>query len=107
MMGQRSKAGNRNAALVSRGLCCGPSRKRNGWPDRPKFLVVAEPVRAIPAGILPVEKMLARIRPDWRAKRLIERVTSLLHVDPSSACQWMFAALRGESMPAITIFFPE
>lgn len=33
-----------------------------------------------------------RIRPEWKSKRLIERVHKLLKVDPSSACQRMFNA---------------
>jgi hypothetical protein len=36
--------------------------------------------------------LLARIRPEWRAKGLILRTTRLLEVDPSSACQRLFNA---------------
>jgi hypothetical protein len=55
-------------------------------------LVAVEPVRGVPAEIQPVESMLQRIRADWRAKRLIERVRALLYVDPSSACQRLLNA---------------
>ena len=34
-----------------------------------------------------VPTMMAQIRPQWQAKRLIQRVARLLPVDPSSACQ--------------------
>jgi hypothetical protein len=38
---------------------------------------------------------MVRIRPEWQAKNLIERVRRLLPVDPSSACQRLFnAAIR-------------
>lgn len=37
-------------------------------------------------------KLLTRIRPQWQAKSLIERVNRLIHVDPSSACQRLFNA---------------
>jgi hypothetical protein len=36
--------------------------------------------------------LLAKIRPEWRAKALIERVKVLLPVDPSSACQRLLNA---------------
>ncbi len=39
-----------------------------------------------------VNDLLAQIRPHWQAKNLIRRVTKLLHVDPSSACQRLFNA---------------
>lgn len=37
-------------------------------------------------------KLLLKIRPQWQAKDLIQRVTRLLSVDPSSACQRIFNA---------------
>lgn len=38
---------------------------------------------------------MQKIRPDWQAKKLIERVRRILPVDPSSACQRLFnAAVR-------------
>ncbi len=39
-----------------------------------------------------VTAVLDRIRPEWKSKRLIERVKRLLPVDPSSACQRIFNA---------------
>ncbi|WP_432287039.1 hypothetical protein SLT36_09400 [Aminobacter sp. BA135] len=39
-----------------------------------------------------VPTLLGRIRPQWRAKSLIERVQKLLVADPSSACQRLFNA---------------
>jgi len=36
--------------------------------------------------------LMDKIRPEWKTKRLIERVHKLLKVDPSSACQRMFNA---------------
>lgn len=49
--------------------------------------VGAELVRASEAPAL-----LDQIRPAWQARNLIERVRSLLYVDPSSACQRVFNA---------------
>lgn len=39
-----------------------------------------------------VPNLLQEIRPEWRAKSLIQRVTRLLDADPSSACQRIFNA---------------
>ena len=39
-----------------------------------------------------VANFLDRIRPEWKAKQLVQRVTKLLHADPSSACQRIFNA---------------
>lgn len=39
-----------------------------------------------------VNDLLGQIRPHWQAKNLIQRVTKLLNVDPSSACQRLFNA---------------
>lgn len=42
-----------------------------------------------------VPGLMQRIRPEWQAKNLIERVRRILPVDPSSACQRLFnAAVR-------------
>ncbi|MEE1826311.1 hypothetical protein PUR61_29600 [Streptomyces sp. BE20] len=42
-----------------------------------------------------VPGLMQKIRPDWRAMNLIERVRRILPVDPSSACQLLFnAAVR-------------
>jgi hypothetical protein len=39
-----------------------------------------------------VDRLLAKIRPEWQARSLIDRVKCLLPVDPSSACQRLFNA---------------
>ena len=39
-----------------------------------------------------VYNLLSRIRPHWQSKNLIQRVTKILSVDPSSACQRLFNA---------------
>ncbi len=39
-----------------------------------------------------VNELLSRIRPHWQSKNLIQRVTKILSVDPSSACQRLFNA---------------
>jgi len=39
-----------------------------------------------------IAQMLDRIRPEWKAKNLIQRVVNLVSVDPSSACQRIFNA---------------
>ena len=46
--------------------------------------VVANPV--------PIERLLPQIREEWQAKKLIKRVSKLLDVDPSSACQRLLNA---------------
>jgi hypothetical protein len=39
-----------------------------------------------------VTNLLAKVRPQWKAKNLIKRVNRILPVDPSSACQRIFNA---------------
>jgi hypothetical protein len=39
-----------------------------------------------------VHELMAQIRPEWQAKKLVQRVAKLLPVDPSSACQRLFNA---------------
>ena len=39
-----------------------------------------------------VNRLLSLIRPHWQARNLIQRVSKLLFVDPSSACQRLFNA---------------
>lgn len=36
--------------------------------------------------------LMQKIRPEWRSKNLVERVSKLLPIDPSSACQRLFNA---------------
>jgi hypothetical protein len=49
----------------------------------------SRPLAEVPAA---VEAYLARIRPEWQARPLVERVRKLLPVDPSSACQRLLNA---------------
>ena len=53
-------------------------------------LIPAPSVELIRASNVPA--LLARIRPQWQAKALIDRVRRLLDVDPSSACQRLLNA---------------
>jgi len=39
-----------------------------------------------------VQGLMLQIRPEWQAKNLVQRVTKLLPIDPSSACQRLFNA---------------
>jgi len=39
-----------------------------------------------------VDRLLQQIRPQWQATNLVQRVTRILPVDPSSACQRIFNA---------------
>lgn len=39
-----------------------------------------------------VQSLMAKIRPHWQSKNLVQRVENLLQVDPSSACQRIFNA---------------
>lgn len=57
-------------------------------------VVVAVPT-AVVTTIDDVPGLMRRVRPEWQAKNLIERVRRILPVDPSSACQRLFnAAVR-------------
>ncbi len=56
--------------------------------DEERSLVAAAEVLA-PAG---VDGLLAKIRPEWQDKSLIQRVRRLLPIDPSSACQRLLNA---------------
>lgn len=53
-------------------------------------LVPAANVQLVESSGIP--NLLQRIRPQWQAKSLIERVHRLVAVDPSSACQRLFNA---------------
>lgn len=46
----------------------------------------------LPAELSAAERYLARIRPVWQSTPLVRRVTRLLPVDPSSACQRLLNA---------------
>jgi hypothetical protein len=53
-------------------------------------LVVSPSVELVKAAQVPA--LLAKVRPQWQSKNLIERVRRLLEVDPSSACQRLLNA---------------
>src|SRR5207248_9587412 len=63
-------------------------------PRHPRDLLLSEhPLvqhRAQPGPV--VQGLMTRVRPDWQAKSLIERVQRLLPSDPSSACQRLLNA---------------
>lgn len=50
-----------------------------------------------------VPRMMQKIRPQWQAKALIQRVERLLDVDPSSACQRLFNAAMHDLREKIVI----
>ena len=50
-----------------------------------------QPDDFLPA-VTAADSFLSKIRPEWKAKSLIERVNRILPVDPSSACQRLFNA---------------
>lgn len=68
-----------------------------------KALVLAGTTVNVPAELEPVGGFLAQIRPEWQAKRLVQRVISLLPVDPSSACQRLLNAAIKDLQSKIVI----
>lgn len=58
--------------------------------DMTKSLVTSPTVALVEANKVPA--LLDTIRPQWQAKKLIERTRRLITVDPSSACQRIFNA---------------
>jgi hypothetical protein len=56
-----------------------------------KSVVVASPAKAL-TELGPISALLGQIRPEWQAKRLVQRVVALLPVDASSACQRLLNA---------------
>ena len=64
-------------------------------------LIPAPNVELVQASEVPA--LLTQIRPAWRAKNLINRVHTLLRVDPSSACQRLFNAAIHDLREKITI----
>jgi len=68
-----------------------------------KSLVIAGTVVNVPADLEPVGTFLAQIRPEWQAKRLVQRVISLLPVDASSACQRLLNAAIKDLQSKIVI----
>jgi hypothetical protein len=69
--------------------------------DHSQTLVPAEAKGEIVAAGAP--DLLAKIRPEWRAKGLIRRTTRLLDIDPSSACQRLFNAAIADLRQKILI----
>jgi hypothetical protein len=65
-------------------------------------LIIAEKP-GLPAEAASVDGLLARIRPEWQAKRLVQRVSALLPVDPSSACQRLLNAAIKDLQSKIVI----
>src|ERR1700730_16172628 len=66
-------------------------------------LTLIEKEPALPAEVASVDGLLFRIRPEWQAKRLVQRVTALLPVDPSSACQRLLNAAIKDLQSKIVI----
>lgn len=50
-----------------------------------------------------LSELLARVRPAWQVKSLMERVTRILPVDPSSACQRLLNAALHDLREKIVI----
>ncbi len=50
-----------------------------------------------------VPALLERVRPAWRSKSLVNRVRTLLEVDPSSACQRLFNAALHDLREKVSI----
>ncbi len=57
----------------------------------------------LPAALQPIGRLLADIRPEWQAKRLVQRVVALIPVDPSSACQRLLNAAIKDLQSKIVI----
>jgi hypothetical protein len=57
----------------------------------------------LPAPLEPLNDFLATIRPEWQAKRLVQRVIALIPVDPSSACQRLLNATIKDIQQKIVI----
>jgi hypothetical protein len=57
----------------------------------------------LPTPLQPLNELLAAIRPEWQAKRLVQRVIALIPVDPSSACQRLLNAAIKDLQQKIVI----
>ena len=57
----------------------------------------------LPTPLQPLNELLALIRPEWQAKRLVQRVVALIPVDPSSACQRLLNAAIKDLQQKIVI----
>jgi hypothetical protein len=66
-------------------------------------LTVMDAAAKLPAELEPLGPCLAAIRPEWQAKRLVQRVRALLPVDPSSACQRLLNAAIKDLQSKIVI----
>lgn len=60
--------------------------------DTSKSVVAAGTTINVPAKLAPIAALLSQIRPEWQARRLVQRVVALLPVDPGSACQRLLNA---------------
>ncbi len=68
-----------------------------------KSLVVADVSAKLPAELGPTARLLGEIRPEWQAKRLVQRVVALLPVDPGSACQRLLNAATKDLQSKIVV----
>lgn len=68
-----------------------------------KEIVVTKGLTELPAKLEPVANLLKDIRPEWQAKRLVQRVVTLLPVDRSSACQRLLNAAIKDLQEKIVI----
>lgn len=68
-----------------------------------KSVAVLKEVKGLPAETSPLDGLLVRIRPEWQTKRLVRRVSALLSVDPSSACQRLLNAAIKDLQSKIVI----
>jgi hypothetical protein len=66
-------------------------------------LIKADLSGNLPVPLRPLNDLLAAIRPEWQAKRLVQRVVALIPVDPSSACQRLLNAAIKDLQQKIVI----
>jgi hypothetical protein len=66
-------------------------------------LIKADLSAKLPTPLQPLNDLLAAIRPEWQAKRLVQRVVALIPVDPSSACQRLLNAAIKDLQQKIVI----
>jgi hypothetical protein len=66
-------------------------------------LIRADVTAKLPTPLRPLNDLLQAIRPEWQAKRLVQRVVALTPVDPSSACQRLLNAAIKDLQQKIVI----
>jgi hypothetical protein len=66
-------------------------------------LIKADLSAKLPTPLQPLNDLLAAIRPEWQAKRLVQRVVALIPIDPSSACQRLLNAAIKDLQQKIVI----